>query len=82
MDGDQKRLNWSFIGFSSDEYCVTSPSSKSSIKGTPLKLRGGLTLISFSHESLDSFPSTSKTPIIRDHCPSYDVDGSSPNDDL
>ena len=74
MEGDQKRLNCSFIGFSSDESSETSP-SKSSIEGTPLNLSGGLTLIGFSDDSLDSFPSPSKTgnTIIRDHCPNDDV---------
>ena len=51
MVGDKKRLNWSFIGFSSDESSVKSPSTFS-IEGTPLKLRGGLTLIGSQMKAL------------------------------
>lgn len=60
MEDDQKRLNCSFIGFSSDESSDTSP-SKSSIEKTHSKRNGDLTLIGFSDDSLDSFPSPSKS---------------------
>ena len=44
MEDDQKRLNCSYIGFSSDESSDTSP-SKSSIEKTPSKRNGDLTLM-------------------------------------
>ena len=67
MEDDQKRLNCSFIGFSSDESSDTSP-SKSSIEKTPSKRNGDLTLMASQMTALthSHFRQSGKTIICYD----------------